>query len=356
MRTVPDQDAAARLLRMMYDFTTSRALYAACELGIADALAGDGLTAGELAARAGLPEDSLRRLMRLLVAAGIFALDAAGRYACTSLGERLRADHEHSVRDEFCQQLEYLAFADLVPSLRAGTAALSLNGGPGYYERLGSQDRRRFQRACRSRSTSVFGSLLAAHQWRPGEVIADLGGGLGHHLGTVLKAQPEATGVLIDRPEVIADARSEPRTAGVAARISFLPADFTGDPLPAADVYLLANVLHNQPDQAALGLLRQIRESVPACRELVIAEQVVPETGNHPALAADLWMLVLLGGRERTLHEYRNLLRAGGWQLTAHEHDPRQQADLLTCAPASWYTPPRNARTHPRVRTHLREG
>ncbi len=320
---------------MMYDFTTSRALYAACELGIADALGGGELTAGELAARAGLPEDSLRRLMRLLVAAGVFTCDAAGRYACTSLGERLRADHEQSLRDEFRQQIEYLAFADLVPSLRSGAPAL--NGGHGYYERLtdSPEDRRRFQRACRSRSTSAFGSLLAGHQWLPGAVIADLGGGLGHHLGIVLQAQPDATGVLIDRPEVIEDARAQPRAPAIEARIGFSSADFTSDHLPAADVYLLANVLHNQSDQAALALLRHIRATVPACRELVIAEQVVPATGNHPALAADLWMLVLLGGRERTLDEYRDLLIAGGWELAAHEHDPREQADLLTCAPAS---------------------
>ena len=328
-------DAPARLLRMIYDFTTSRALYAACELGIADALGADALTAGELAARTGLPEDSLRRLMRVLVAAGIFARDDRGRYACTSLGERLRADHEQSLRDEFCQQLEYLAFADLVPSLRAGAPALSLHGGTSYYERLRGDDRRRFQRACRSRSTAAFGALLASHQWRPGEVIADLGGGLGHHLRVVLRAQPEATGLLIDRQEAIDDARSQRWPAETEARISFLPADFTRDALPPADVYLLANILHNLPDEAALALLGQIRTTVPACRELVIAEQVLPETGNHPAIAIDLWMLVLLGGRERTMDEYRSLLAAGGWNLVGHEHDSPEFADLLTCVAAS---------------------
>jgi hypothetical protein len=326
-------DTDALLLRTMYDFTTSRALYAACELGIADALGDDALTADELAARAGLPQDSLRRLMRLLVAAEVFARDASGRYACTSLGDRLRADHEQSLRDEFCQQLEYLAFADLVPSLRASTPALGLSGGPGYYERLTGDDRGRFQRACRSRSTAVFGALLASHQWLPGEMVADLGGGLGHHLSLVLQAQPEATGVLIDRPEVIEDARSQPWSAAVEARIRFVPADFTSDSLPAADVYLLANVLHNQPDQTACALLSQIRATVPACRNLVVAEQVMPETGSHPAFAADLWMLVLLGGRERTMDEYRNLLATGGWELAGHENDPRQHGDLLTCVP-----------------------
>ena len=62
--TQPAADSSARLLRMMYDFTVSRALHAACELKIADALPAGGLTLDELAAAVGLPPDSVRRLMR----------------------------------------------------------------------------------------------------------------------------------------------------------------------------------------------------------------------------------------------------------------------------------------------------
>jgi hypothetical protein len=321
---------------MMYDFTVSRALFAACELGIADALAEGSRPVDELAAAIGVPADSLWRLMRLLVACGVFRQDESGRYACTSLGELLWADHEQSVRDEFRQHLEYLAFADLVPALRSGQAALSLDGGLSYYERLdqlpGARDR--FQRACRSRSRSAFGPLLASHPWQPGETVADLGGGLGHHLDAVLAAQPTATGVLVDRPAVIEDARSQPRPPDVANRIRYVPADFTVGPLPPADVYLLVNVLHNMPDEPAVALLRRVRDEVPACRRVVVAEQIVPDEGNHPALTVDLWMLVLLGGRERTAAEYQALLTAGGWELACHEHDPRQLSDLLSCVPA----------------------
>jgi hypothetical protein len=324
--------AAERLLRMMYDMALSRSLYAACELGIADALADDGLPEGELAAAVGIPADSLRRLMRLLVAAGVFRQDAAGRYACTGLGEHLRASHERSVRDEFRLQLDYLAFADLVPALRSGGPVLA----PGYYERLDAAptERRIFQRACRSRSRSAFGRLLACHQWPHGETIVDLGGGLGHHLEIVLGAQPTAAGVLFDRPAVIDDARSEHRPADVEDRIRYAAGDFTSGTLPSGDTYLLVNVLHNMPDPPALELLRRIRADVPACRRLVVAEQITPEHGSHPALAADLWMLALLGGRERTAAEYQALLAAGGWELAGQEHDPRELSDLLSFVPA----------------------
>lgn len=333
--TGPAQEASARLLRMMYDLATSRALFAACELGVADALSGGGHTARELTTAVGLPEDSVVRLMRLLVAAGVFRREADGRYACTELGELLRADHEFSVRDEFRQQLEYLAWADFLPALRAGTAAPTLRDGLGYYERLdaSAEDRRRFQRACRSRARSVFGPLLASHPWQPGETVVDLGGGLGHHLEVVLTAEPAVAGVLFDRPQVIAEARSQRRVAAVEGRIRYVAGDFTRDVLPPGDTYLLGNVLHNLPDDPAITLLRRIRADLPGCRRLVVAEQVVPEQGSHPALAGDLWMLVLLGGRERTADEYRSLLAAAGWELAGREQDPYRFGDLLSCRP-----------------------
>jgi hypothetical protein len=330
-------DASARLLRMMYDFTVSRALYAACELGVADALGGDSLTAAELAAATDLPEDSVVRLMRLLVAVGVFHRDDADRYACTALGQLLRGDDEFSIRDEFRQQLEFLAWADVLPSLRAGSAALTLSGGRGYYQRLdqAADDRQRFLRACRSRSRSVFAALLARHPWPAAATVVDLGGGLGHHLEGVLAAQPTAYGMLYDQADVVAVARTQPRAESVESRMRYQAGDFMVDPLPKADTYLLGNILHNLPDAPASALLSRVRTEVPGCRRLVIAEQVLPERGNHPALANDLWMLVLLGGRERTADEYRSLLAGAGWELAERDHDPRRFGDLLTCHPAS---------------------
>ena len=50
---------------------------------------------------------------------------------------------------------------------------------------------------------------------------------------------------------------------------------------------------------------------------LLLLEQVVPP-GHQPSLSKlyDLHMLVLLGGRERRLDEYRSLLGAAGLELT----------------------------------------
>ncbi len=326
-----------RMLRMMYDFTLSRALYAACELGIADALGSAGRTAGQLAADLNLPEDSLVRLMRPLVAAGVFGLDETGRYRGTELAGYLRADHPESVRDEFRQQTEFAAWVDFLPALRTGTSAYQLRDRPGYYAQLDADpdSGRSFRSACRSRSRAVFGPLLAGYPWQPGETVVDLGGGLGHGLLAVLEAAPTVRGILYDQPAAIEQARAEPWPPTSADRVRFVTGDFGAEPLPAADTYLLGNIVHNAATPDAVRLLRRIRRDVPHCRRLVLAEQVLPDgTARHPAQATDLWMLVLLGGRERTADEYRSLVAAAGWQLADIRHDPVRLGDLLTCVPA----------------------
>jgi len=61
-------------------FAPSKALYAATQLGVADALAGGPLPAAELAAQKGVKGDDLRRILRALTAHGIFS--EVGKWCC----------------------------------------------------------------------------------------------------------------------------------------------------------------------------------------------------------------------------------------------------------------------------------
>jgi hypothetical protein len=53
---------------------------------------------------------------------------------------------------------------------------------------------------------------------------------------------------------------------------------------------------------------------------LIVVEAIVPERAvdDPAAVRMDLHMLVLLGGRERTVAEYATLLDAAGLRLTVH--------------------------------------
>ncbi len=76
----------------------SRALYAAAELNIADFLASGPLTTAELAAAVGADAAALRRLMRALVAHGVFEEEIGDRFRLNAAGELMRRDVPGSQR------------------------------------------------------------------------------------------------------------------------------------------------------------------------------------------------------------------------------------------------------------------
>jgi cyclopropane fatty-acyl-phospholipid synthase-like methyltransferase len=148
--------------------------------------------------------------------------------------------------------------------------------------------------------------------------VADVGGGAGDLLAAILEANPDLWGILIDRPEMLARAHPALRTGALAGRRTLLPADLFDEP-PAADAYVLAQVLHNWDDEHAARLLRGLRRAAPPAARLFVLTLVVPEGGGaHPAKTADIGMMSLFGGgRERTEPELRDLLAAAGWRVTA---------------------------------------
>ena len=88
-----------------------------------------------------------------------------------------------------------------------------------------------------------------------------------------------------------------------------------------ADAYLLKTVIHDWNDEQSALILRNCRTAMAPRSKLMLVEQVVPErmTASPAHLRAavhDLNMLVMLGGRERTASEFRNLLAAVGLLLT----------------------------------------
>ena len=91
-------DPRDELSAMITGLRRSAALSVAAELGISDAIAETPLTVEELAVQVSADADTLLRLMRVLVALGVYAKDAEDRYANTSLGEVLRSDVPGSMR------------------------------------------------------------------------------------------------------------------------------------------------------------------------------------------------------------------------------------------------------------------
>ena len=115
-------------------------------------------------------------------------------------------------------------------------------------------------------------AVLATYDFTPFHRIADIGGGRGHLLRAVLDAPPEADGMLFDLPIVI-----DTLTVDDQPRLTAQAGDFFVDPLPAADAYLLMDVLHDWPDEQCVSILTAIRRAAPAGAVLLIIEDVIPQ-------------------------------------------------------------------------------
>jgi hypothetical protein len=76
----------------------AQALAAAVRLDLAGALEDGALPVRELAARVEADEDALRRLLRLMVALGVFAGDGDDAYRNDEASQLLRAGHPDSLR------------------------------------------------------------------------------------------------------------------------------------------------------------------------------------------------------------------------------------------------------------------
>ncbi|XP_027698192.1 acetylserotonin O-methyltransferase isoform X2 [Vombatus ursinus] len=95
-----------------------------------------------------------------------------------------------------------------------------------------------------------------------------------------------------------------------------LGGDFFRDPIPKADLYILARILHDWADNKCVQLLTNIHQACkPGCGVLVI-ETLLAEDKRGP-LTSQLYsmnMLVQTEGKERTPTEYRKIFTQAGFQ------------------------------------------
>ncbi len=168
-----------------------------------------------------------------------------------------------------------------------------------------------FNEAMVDKASVVVPAVIQAYDFSPFATIVDVGGGRGHLLSAILERVPQASGVLFELPHVIADA-----VHAAPDRLQLVAGDFFADPLPAADAYVLMEVLHDWGDEDAARILAAVRRAAAPGSRLLVVEVLVPDTpGPDHSKVLDIIMLAVTGGRERTREEYEQLLANAGFKL-----------------------------------------
>jgi hypothetical protein len=302
-------DAPRARLRELTDFAAPWAVWIAATLRLPEHIEAGAAGLEDLAERANVEPDALGRLLRYLVARGVFA-ESDGRYANTDLSRLLTGE------------AGWRAWLDLdgAPGLWAESWTRLLTairtGSPGrdegwFYEELVRTGRSAsFDQLMAAQARANAEQVADVYDWSSVARVVDVGGGTGVLLRTLLAAHPHLEGTLFDLPHVVAAA--EP-----AERLAIVAGDLFADALPEADAYVLSQIVHGWADEGAARILRRCAEAGSDDARTLLVEGVISAQPSVEEASFDLFMLTLTGGRQRTLAEFARLAQSAGLELRA---------------------------------------
>lgn len=303
------------MLGLLSGYWYSQSLFVMAELGIADCLAAGPRSAESLAEETGCHAGTLYRFLRAIASTGVLREDDGHRFALTPLSETLRSDRRDSLRPLARlggHPLHWQAWGNLLHSVRTGDTAFDAVHGRSFFDALAADGAlaATFQRVLQ-RLDDVDREVLDAVDLGACDRIVDVGGGGGALARRIAGAHPRASVVLFDQAHVLASIPAEARIERTAG--SFL------DGVPhGADAYFLKFVLHDWDDARAIRILQNCRAAMHAHTRVFVVEVIVPDDpASSIAKTHDVNMLVLTGGRERRLDEYRALFSSAGIALAA---------------------------------------
>ncbi|XP_077893304.1 acetylserotonin O-methyltransferase isoform X3 [Ictidomys tridecemlineatus] len=156
--------------------------------------------------------------------------------------------------------------------------------------------------------------VLTAFDLSPFRTVCDLGGGAGALAQQCASLYPGCRVTVFEVPEVVQTARAH-LPLPTEGQVGFREGDFFADPLPEADLYILARVLHDWSDETCSRLLASVHHACRPGGGVLVVERVLDADGRGPlaALLGSLNMLLQAEGRERTAAQFRALLAAAGF-------------------------------------------
>lgn len=330
---------AAMLRQLIMGFRTTQLIHVAAKLGLVDRLRQGSQTAAQLAAAVDAEPRALHRLLRALAGLGIFAETADHGFTLTPLARLLQADAPGSLRDLavlYGEEWLWQAYGRLDFSVATGRPAFTQVHGQPFYDYLRDHPAAGavFDAAMSGYSKLEAEAILAAYDFSGVARVVDVGGGQGALAAALLRAHAHLSAVVLDLAPAVAVAEGRLAAAGLADRATCLAGDFFTAVPPGGDLYLLKSILHNWSDDDAVRILRSCRRAMADRARLLVIERVLP-AGNAPAEAKlfDINMLVVVGGAERTLPEYRGILEAAGFSL-ARILPTQSPVSLIEAVPA----------------------
>ena len=314
-----------KISELLVDFRRFQLLYVALRLNIPQTFASGPKSLSEVSSASGLHEQRLLRILRGLLWAEILVSSGEDRFCLSRDYECLASSSPTLLADDilFHGRFFYLAWAYLEDYVKEGSIPFERAHGIRLFDSLiaDSALAREFNRPMATRTLEYVDQVASLGVFDGAATVVDIGSGEGQLLLGIASRRVECTGIIFDLEIQKESALRAIADASLGGRCRFEAGDMFAAVPKAGDVYLLKWILHDWDDASVVHILSVLRRDIPRGARIVIIERLMPEpVGESVSLAqADLNMLVLNGGAERSLSEYKRLLRAGGFALRATE-------------------------------------
>jgi predicted O-methyltransferase YrrM len=326
---------ADELLNLGKSYQAAAVYAAAAELDLFAVLAGEWLTAKEVARKLRCDLRGIVILLDALVALRLlskraerYSLPAGADVFLTSGGSKsilAMAQHQANCLRNWAQLARVVKTgrpADRMPSVRgtAGEAAAFIG-------------------AMHNISAPNAGHVIRALRPLRFTHLLDLGGASGTWTMAFLRACPSAQATLFDLPHVIPMARRRLAAAGLSRRVRLVAGDFMKDALPAgADLAWVSAIVHQNSRAQNRALFSNVFQAlVPGGR--IAIRDILMETSRIRPVAGALFAVNMLvattGGGTFTFHELcEDLMAAGFTQRTVRRRDAAMNSVVVARKPA----------------------
>jgi len=306
---------AEEMFQMIRGYRISQVVGTLAELAIPDRLASGPLAFDELAKQIDCHPEATHRLLRAAVSIDVLSETTNGHFGLAPLGHVLRSGVPGSMRESaiaLTASGHWLPWGRLAEAVRQGVRQTPTTLGRelfDYYAETPSEASA-FTGAMANRPTAIAEEVARALDTSTAEHVVDIGGASGTIMAALLERNPNLQGTILELAHAALRARAAIAELGLSSRCTVLEGDFF-KVVPQADIHILKHIIHNWDDEQSVRILSNCARALRKNGRVVLVERALSEHGYASRTSlADLNMLVLLPGRERTAKQYATLLQA----------------------------------------------
>lgn len=317
--SVQNQNPQDQMMQWITSKWITKPIRVAAEFGIADLLRDKPMSVEVLAQKTDTDAPTLYRLLRALSSVGIFVETNKHQFGLTPLAECMLSDAMRPIILMFLSDWHDKAWGSLAHSVRSGKPGFDQAFGKGAFDWMEENPKARaiLDHGQAVKALGFAKAVLEAYDFSDLNTLCDLGGGRGIFLIQVLANYPHIRGTVADLPGAVEAAEQAISEAELKDRCKAITCNFLKEAPPTCDAYFLVNVLHDWEDEACRRILENLARSMNTGSKLLVVEYLLePGPGFSVAKLLDIEVMVMGGGRERTIEEYKALLASAGLLLT----------------------------------------